>query len=75
MKWQISCPEWLMAYGTAEKSAAMNHVPVEAVRSIRSAVADDLCSELEEGRRIIPLVIRPFLSFLHLSIPSIKDRT
>ena len=41
----------------------------------RSAVADDLCSELEEGRRIIPLVIRPFLSFLHLSIPSIKDRT
>ena len=41
MKWQTSCPEWLMAYGTAEKSVAMNYVLVAAVKSIRSAVEDD----------------------------------
>ena len=41
MKWQTSCPEWLMAYGTAEKSAAMNHVPVAAAKNIRNAVEGD----------------------------------
>ena len=41
MKWQTSYPEWLMAHGTVEKSAAMNYVLVAAVKSIRSAVEDD----------------------------------
>ena len=41
MKWQTSCPEWLMAYGTAEKSAAMNHVAVAAAKNIRNAVEGD----------------------------------
>ena len=41
MKWQTSCPEWLMAYGTAEKSAAMNHVPVAAAKNIKNAAAEN----------------------------------
>lgn len=44
MKWQTLCPRWLIARGTAKKSAAMNHVPAEAARSIKSAVEDDTSS-------------------------------
>ena len=57
MKWQTSCPEWLMAYGTAEKSAAMNHVPVSAdelLVDVVNCAANGVASNLSAAIEVLP---------------------